>query len=173
MTLGLVPAWIIIYQEIKAMFERDDEVTVVYNNDSYTVEVYVNNALKAMALETLLKHTYTFGNVTLNVDVIPANKKMKVVRDDEEEFDILRLYKVAFESNPVLCSIRKLPDMILGGYSYMLFTYRPAQYFTDDLSCWGGVETKLYQDIAKDIFEPRTGVSFCTEKMENCMNNRY
>ena len=168
MTIGLSRAWYIIYKEINMMFQNDDAVKVVYDDESKTVSVYVNDTGKAEALDALLRHEYIFGNVTLKVNVISPNndkyeKERKYhVQSLKEQMDIPQLFKLAFNRNPVFSDVIVLPSAILGGWTYVLFAAQPVQFYTDDLSCWRGYKTKLLEDIARDIFEPRSGVSFCT-----------
>jgi len=169
MMISMNAPWMTVYKEISKIFECDREVKILYNTEEQEVKIYVDNSVKATALDILLKHEYVFGNVTLKVNVYPANDienlyepTKKVIEKMKAEDDPAKLYSTAFAGNDVLRDVKKLPEMIFGGWVYVLFDIHPAQFFTDDMSRWNGYKTMLYEDIARDIFEPRSGVSLCT-----------
>ena len=71
--LGLSSPWINFAREINAFFKEDPEVKVTYNDEENIVKLYVNSDEKADALSALLPMEKEFGNVKLNIEVIPAN----------------------------------------------------------------------------------------------------
>ena len=73
--LGLSSPWVNFYRELEALFAKDPEVKVVYDEEKNDVKLYVDNLAKADALAQLLPVERTFGNITITVTVIPANKE--------------------------------------------------------------------------------------------------
>lgn len=158
--LKLSPPWEKYYHEINAMFEADDEVRVVLDEDEHRVLVYVENAEKASALSELLNPRKQFGDITVKVDVIPANTQ----RTGEAIVDIL---DKAFDDNPVVDSITTVSDPQYPVRAYVLFKKKVVQFFNDDLGDANGLCSTLYQEIAKDIFTPYRGVFYCTSPSES------
>ena len=68
--LGLLSPWAIYYNELKTFFEKDCEVTVIYDEENNVVNLYVNNSAKAAALTEKKKKKKDFGAVTLKINVI-------------------------------------------------------------------------------------------------------
>lgn len=52
--LKLSPPWVIFYQQIKALFEKDPNIKIVYDEDEQKISLFVDNANKADALTRLL-----------------------------------------------------------------------------------------------------------------------
>ena len=50
--------------------------------------------------------------------------------------------------------------------TYVVFVNEVVQYYNDNLSDIHGLRSTLYQEIAKDIFETRLGVYYCTDLPE-------
>lgn len=157
--VGLSSPWITRAREINALFGQDPDISVSYSEegDNPAVTIRVDDAQKADALDKLLPDTYQFGNVTLFVYVVPSNMEMSRVA----------LLQHAFAGNPALSSIELLKTPI-GEMTYVLFTHEVVQYFNDDLMDIYGVESTLYEDIARHVFdnENMNDVSFCTELEE-------
>ena len=152
----LSPPWDIFYREINAMFMRDPEVRVMYDEEALTLKLYVSNDDKADALMQVLPPQKTFGNVTLQIEVVPAN--------DIVNGSASQLWTRVFFGNDAVNDIREvkgiagLPDM-----TFVLFRKEVVQYYTDNLRDLHGITSTLYQTIANDIFLIPDGVYFCTD----------
>lgn len=152
--LNLSSPWVIYYRQINAMFDKDPEINVVFDENNTEINIFVENVDKADALEQLLPVKKEFGNVVLRINVIPANKVGESKAD---------LFRRAFEGNEALSFINTVD---IGGVfrnTYIVFKKEVVQYFTDDLSDVYGVHSGLYQDIAKEIFGTQQGIYFCTD----------
>lgn len=150
----LASPWISFYREIEAMFKEDEQVHPVYDEENNVVKLYVENQEKAEALEKILPDHRTFGNVTVTVTVIPANK-LAEVRDT--------WFRKAFEGNPAVSYITTITDVFNNPITYVVFKNKVVQYYNDDLGDVHGNRSTLYQDIAKEIFEDHEGIFFCTD----------
>ena len=151
--MKLSSPWVEFYRKIDALFAQDPEVKVVYEEEANEVKLFVENARKADALTKLLPVERTFGNVTLNITVIPANSD-KVTKAD--------LIADAFDGNPALSYIQHV-DAVIGSFDYAVFENKVVQFFDDNLADINGNKSTLYEDIAKDVFGNDIGVFFCTE----------
>ena len=153
--VGILSPWTCYVHQVEAFFEKDDDVTVVYDNDIPKVSLYVKDEKKADALMRLLPPTKNFGNIDLKITVIPANKLTSNVNlfedalEGNEAFSRIVTVKDAFMSNPI---------------NYILFEKEVVQYPTDDLGDANGLRSTLYQDMAKELFGEYDGIFFCTEK---------
>ncbi len=136
------PPWVAHARKIKAMFELDDDVDVVYDNDDLVVRLLVRGQAKAEALDKLLVHEVEFGSVKLTVSVVPAN-------DEDTPASICR---DAFYGNEAVNNIYTNTEGFGQGMAFVVFDPAVAQFFNDNLASPFGVESYLYEDMARDIF---------------------
>lgn len=157
-SLGIYAPWVIYAKQIEALFAKDAEVGVSYDDDSNTVEIYVENAEKADAISKILPTQKVFGKVVLNITVIPANGKTSAAKTIE----------TAFKGNEAfshMTIIEEIPDFyITNPIAYCSFKKEVVQYAADDLSSETGMKSTLYEDLARELLENTDGVYFCTDK---------
>ena len=144
--------WVIFYRKIEAMFEKDPDVVVKYDEEENKVRLYVKESEKADALNKLLPKRVTFGNVSLLIEVIPANYEGK---------SKIQLLDIALSGNPALDYIKTM-DTQMGVMNYVVFRNEVVQYFADNMGDAHGVCSTLYQEIAKDIFGNTDRIFYCT-----------
>ena len=155
----LASPWVILYRKIESFFNKDQEVKVVLNDNVVPcIKLYVSDSDKAIALEKLLPNSVTFGNVECFINVCPPNI---------DEFDIETLYKKAFDGNEAISFIDKIEEDSMHDGLYVVFNPEVVQYIDDNIGDYYGIESVLYQDIAKEIFNPRdNGIKFCTDLVD-------
>ncbi len=163
--VGLSSPWVTFGREMEALFGPDPEIKVEFDNEAPAVKLYVDNEEKADALSKLLPTEKTFGNVILNIIIIPANKNSVI---DPK----VAAFKTAFKGNPVLKDVVSIDAMAYRNITYAIFKNEVVQFFNDDLSDINGNCSTLYQTIARDIFGPAVAdINFCTapkvEEKEN------
>ena len=151
--MKLSPPWITFVHEIEALFAEDPDVKVQYDENTNTVKLYVANIDKAEALDQLIPLKKSFGNVTINVEVIPANLC---------EMSKEKLFDKAFAGNPALCYTASY-DNPLGHFTYIVFEKKVVQFFNDQLDDINGNKSMLLQDIASDVFGSDHAVFYCTD----------
>ena len=138
----LSPPWVTYVNEVAALFKEDPQIKMQYDESNLELKLLVDNPAKA------------FGNVTLKIFVIPANR----LRENKIE-----IYKAAFEGNPIVSRIETVTDSAWTYFNYIVFRKEVVQYYNDDLGDIDGIHSTLYQEIAKDVLEGGTGIYFCTE----------
>lgn len=151
--------WNIYEHKLEALFEQDPDITIDYDEMKKEVKFYVEDNQKANALMQILPSEKTFSNVTLKITIIPANI-------DSKRFD---LYELAFRNNPIVSYTDSVPAPTGGAFNFMVFEKAVIQFFNDDITDINGVESTLYQNVAKEIFEDdvKTGsIFFCTDTDE-------
>ena len=155
-TIKMAPPWVTYANALMAMFEKDQDIKVTYDNENLGVKLYVNGSAKADALAKLLPAEKAFGNVTLKISVVPAN-------DNRE--DMVKLFRDAFFGNEAVTDIWTAPTEVTQSnpLTYVIFRKEVVQYYNDDLSDAHGNRNTLYQEIAKEIFEDHQGIFFCTD----------
>ena len=151
--LVLSAPWYIYIREIKALFEKDPEIKIVFDEDNLEVKLYVDNPAKADALTQILAPEKIFGSISVKVTVIPANK-LKMGNGT--------LYAAAFEGNPIFSHSSEFQGLYNQPITYVVFKKEVVQYFSDNLSDEHGITSTLYQDIAKDVIA-KDGIYFCTD----------
>lgn len=168
MRLKLAPPWVTFVNEVKALFDEDPQVRVVYDNDTVELKLYVEDAKKAEAIERLLPEFKNFGNVDLSIIVIPAN----VGNYDFSRYTLGQLFDAAFDGNPVYSFSRDIDSVFTNVLTYVVFTNKVVQFFNDNLNDIYGNMTTLYQEIASDVFEAGGSVFYCTDVKKEVENER-
>ena len=152
----IAPPWVQYVNALTAMFEKDPDVNVSYDNDSVNVKLYVTGEAKANALAKLLPEMKEFGKVTLTISVVPANEE-----------DNVKLFRDAFYGNEAVNEIWTTRDAFMSNpITYVIFAKEVVQYFNDDLSDAHGNRSTIYAELAKELFEEHDGIFFCTDDME-------
>ncbi len=163
--LKISPPWVTYVNQLIALFKEDPEIQIVYDNDEMEVKLFVDNAKKAEALTYLLPYQEEFGNVILDITIIPSNKTATC---KEELITMADYFVAAFENNPVFSFYYEVNGIFSNTLTYIVFKNEVVQFFNDNLNdIYGNIST-LYQEIAKDIFDPDVliGVLFCTDRKE-------
>lgn len=148
--------WVRHYRELCALFAKDPDVSVVYNEMDNEVVLYVVDERKAEALTQIVLPIKEFGNVTLHIYVRPANgaENMPVPQNVDA-------YNDAFDGNYAVNSVQVVEEFG-GEFTYVVFAREVVQYFNDDIGDIHGVCSTLYENIARDVLNCEDGVFFCT-----------
>lgn len=149
--------WVTYYREVNELFKKDKKVLVVFDEENVELKIYVDNPAKASAIQYLMPTEKEFGNVTLKIDVIPANGK--TLRDVNTS-NILTIACDAFLDNDavyMVTDVRSAFDLV-----YVIFRKEVVQYFDDNLGDINGNCSTLYEVIARDVFNDM-GIKFCTD----------
>lgn len=148
--------WYNFYKELNCFFSGDNDIKIVFDEEKSEIFLYVENERKAAALTAFLPTKKVFGKVEVKLTVVPANGVS--VAEDISFNDI-------FDGNPHIAYIAQTGSIFYPALVYIVFNYEIAQYFNDDLSDAHGCCSKLYQDIAKEIFGNKVpaGTFFCTD----------
>lgn len=153
--LTLSSPWMEYYRKLEAMFQYDEDIHLVMDNDQPEIKIFVDNPVKADALAKLLPVEKEFGNVKLAITVIPA----------DIEATKLNLLKWAFSGNPVLNYI--LPsDTPFGTFNYVVFSKEVVQYFNDNMRDLNGNTSTLYESLARDLFGEDADICYCTDAVD-------
>ena len=153
--------WYTYYHMIDALFGKDPDITIEFDDEAYVLKIFVNSSEKADAIAKLLPTEKVFGNITLKIDVIPA---------DKEEDSKMSLLQKAFKGNPIFSFAISIKALYNNPINYFVFKHDLVQFFNDDLSDPNGLCTTLHQDIAEEVFsdvEFDQIVNFCTDKPGN------
>jgi hypothetical protein len=169
-SLHLVSPWVNFYQEIQAFFKYDSSVKVIFDSEENEVRLYVAEQDKADALRRLLPETKDFGNVTLKINIIPANivasypRGSRISRYVHAGSDLENVYIQALRGNRAFQFSETLSGVLSNDIIYIVFANEVVQYYDDNLGDYYGQCSTLYQNIARDIFLPQNNVCYCTDK---------
>ena len=152
--VNLSAPWVIFYKEIEALFKEDPEVKTEFDEDAKAIRLYVDEAEKAEALSQLLPSERTFGNVTVSITVVPANRLGA---------NRIGLFQTAFKGNGAFAYAKTVEGSLGLSLSYVVFKRTVVQFFADNLQDVAGNRSTLYQELAADVFGEDAGVCFCTE----------
>lgn len=154
--VNLSSPWVIYYKELEALFKGDPNVKVIFDELENTIKLYVQGESKAEALSQLLPTEKEFGNVTIKIEVLPANEFFQ---------SAISLYEDAFRGNSALRFVKNITNGVYS-FDYIVFKPEVVQFFNDSLGDINGNCSTLYQNIAKDIFGETDGVFFCTDEVK-------
>ena len=161
--LQIASPWMIFSREVEAMFDKDPEVRVEFDNSNVELKLFVESAEKAAALEMVMPATKSFGNVVMKITIIPANSNVSHVFNGVN----MDTFKVALKGNGAVSRFKHLEGMGMS-IDYVVFKPEIVQYRADNIADLHGINSVLYQDIAYRIFEVQyTGVFFCTDIANN------
>ena len=160
--LRLEAPWNTYQKKVKALFERDPDITVGEicesedDRTNYVFGIEVRDHDKFLALDRVLPKTRTFGNVTLGI-----------ILYDEENRDLadegISLFETIFKGNSILKDIKDVVDQTGTRHGFVRFQPEVIQFFDDDISDFNGNWSGLAQDIAREVFsECYHGIHFCT-----------
>lgn len=153
--IKLSSPWINYYHEVEALFKYDSQVHVIFDEEGQVLFLYVDNSSKAEALSNLFPGSITFGNMTIDINVISTNQNASYTYDN--------IWKAAFDGNRAFAFTRVVKGVFADDITYVVFKNCVVQYFTDDLGDIYGQRSTLYQEIAKDLFGEHQGIFFCTD----------
>ena len=153
--MKLSPPWVTYVNEIKCLFKGDPDVKCQFDEDEYSLKIFVEDEKKADALMKLLPLQKEFGNVVLKISVIPA---------DDEAVDYLSLFQAAFKGNPNVSDITSVQTPFGDNVNFVVFKKEVVQFYNDDISDLHGVCSTLNENIAREIFGGSFDtVCFCTD----------
>jgi len=154
--LKLSSPWMTYFHQVKAFFEQDRSVSVVFDDETPAIIVYVDDQEKADALSYLLPKEKKFGSLTLQVKVLPANDPNVVTTDT-----IANIYRTAFKNNRAFNKLIVIKGMT-NDFIYVVFEKEVVQYWNDNLGDPHGLCSTLYEDLARAVIDNNDGVMFCT-----------
>lgn len=162
--LKLSPPWVTYANMLIKLFGQDPDIKIKYDENQGVLKLFVENDEKAVLLSKFLPCVKKFGNITLGVDVIPANKKLDYNFGDE--VSIKDAFDIIFKNNPVYSFSYEVKGLFNNSIIYVVFVKEVVQFFNDNLNdIYGNVNT-LYQTIAETIFEDCSydlhNVFYCT-----------
>jgi DNA-directed RNA polymerase subunit RPC12/RpoP len=156
---NLSSPWVSYYHKLCAFFRSDPNVEVKFDEENDKIELYVTGDDKYLALTAIMPDQISFGNVTIAIDIIPANK----IRSKSKA----ELIKDALTGNGLYSNV--LDIQVPGAsnkFTYVMFEPKVVHYWDDNLGDPHGNVTTLAQDLAKDIFTNLDGVFYCTENYD-------
>ena len=149
--------WVTYYKEVDALFKKDKEVFVVFDDENVELKIYVDNQSKADAIQYLMPTEKEFGNVVLKIEVIPSNGKQL---HSIGTANIVDIASNSFRDNYAVYAVtdvRAVFDLV-----YVIFRKEVVQYFDDNIGDIYGNCSTLYETIARNVFKD-IGVKYCTD----------
>lgn len=159
--VSLSAPWNMYVRQVKAMFGRDPDISIVYDEGELTLTLYVKSPIKAEAIQRLLPYERSWGETKLVISVIP---------DNLDSIPVETLFKSAFAGNPVFVGVESVqPEGCSNAFTFVTFANEVIQMWNDNLSDPNGLTSDLLQNIAPEVFAPAcmSGVMFSTAQGEN------
>ena len=153
----LSPPWAEYANKIKALFQRDPDIEVEYEEKKMNLNIRVSDSDKYEALTNLLPELKDFGGAELLITIIPTN--------DEKTKNKSYYIKKLFKGNNSVVEIQDI-TVATNPMTFVSFEKEVVQYWNDNLGDLHGIKSTLMEDIARDVFENVDGVYFCTDNDE-------
>ena len=155
--LDLSAPWQIYRQELAALLEYDDAVTVgpvgdYYEDGNKYVTLEVSNRTTAAALEKLFKEPKAFGNVKLTVEV----------KDTAQEETLADILRDAFAHNRLMRGVETQTDPTGTQWTYLVMEADVLQFPADNLADYRRNMTVTAEQAARDVLTLEAGTSICT-----------
>ena len=166
--LSITMPWQAYASKLATLFNPDPAITVSevkrsqLSDYNYYLTICVNNHKKYMALNELLDHEVTFGQVKMQIVIIDIESQ------DAEIASRIGKYNILFRGNPLFDSLYCVADQTGTEHGYFQFKPEVVQYFNDDCLDLNGLRSCLPEQIATEVFNKEswvTGVNFCTAKI--------
>lgn len=169
--LRISSPWVTYVNKLKVLFGQDPNITIEYDNVAPSVTLRVSSATKYDVLNLVLPNTKTFGNITLKINVVPANGVNTHYGADVTKLTNKQKVDILFDGNPAFAFSHEVTGALSNTLVYVAFKNKVVQFFNDNLSDVHGNISTLYQDIAEDLIGEETSglfnVCFCTDVEEN------
>ena len=150
----LSPPWYGYVNEIKALFEKDPDIKISFDEDNVELKLYVEGTDKYEALTKIIPEEMNFGGTVLKIAIVPAN-----VSEGGAS-----LFKAAFKGNPSVSQMEEVTGVFTNPVLYIAFKKEVIQYYDDNLGDINGNKSSLLEEIARDVFKEKdSGVLFCTD----------
>jgi len=139
--------WYTYVRKLRALFEADPEVRVLFHEDTNTVELVADTVKKAEAIRKLLPTEVRFGHILVKVHVISASQPAPGIHS---------IIREAFKGNPnfvdCLTSIGPVSS------TFVVFANKVVQIWNDDITDANGLLSTLPEAVASEVLALPNGV---------------
>ena len=157
--LALSPPWIVYQNQVKAALSVDSCVKVNRIRPvtvGYALDLLVCDSEKAHALATLLKSSFNFGGVKVEVQVYdPFLQLLASEPSPTEPEELAKLIHTAFIGNPYFVGfVQKTSKGLKRPYAeFILFSGSVLQYWGDNLADYKGNVNRVAADVFHEIMD--------------------
>lgn len=152
--IKLSPPWVEFVREIQALFEKDPDIKMDYDEDNMDLRFFVSDSGKYEALINLLPEHKMFGNVPLKITIVPSNT---------ESHDARYYMKKLFAGNKSVTDIQDVTGVTTNPMTFIVFEKKVVQFWNDNLGDLNGMKSTIMEQVARDVFGSMDGVFFCTD----------
>jgi len=156
--LGLQSPWVTLYNKIYFMFSNDEDLDIsnlIESDGNYSMTIASNNTTKLKAIEKILKHEFSLGNITFKINFVYG--------ENESDNITISDIKNAFNGNTVISTIKTAMTPAQDELTFVLFNREVVQFYNDDISDFYGNYNGLAEDIAREIFNNQFDINYCTD----------
>lgn len=160
--LKLSPPWDAYWRELNGLFMNDPQITVkpIEKADGgYSIKIYVDDQAKYEALATILKSEKKFGNVTLEIQIIPADTTLKAPEITPSVEEYLKYFETAFKDTGRVVGTQVVVTPTGTKIGYVITEAGIYQFFNDDLTTLYGWTTLTIEQLFRDVFSYNLGSS--------------
>lgn len=155
--IKLSPPWTTVEKKIRALFKGDEDITIKpmkrLADGNLELSLEGPDACKMIALNSIMKTKYNFGNFNLNLVFKTTDKKdINPIKINEWFNNLYSIYEDAFCSTATVIDVKDVQDRTGAENVIIEFKKEVVQFFNDDLTDFYGNWNGLYTDIATDIF---------------------
>lgn len=156
----LSPPWVGHMSMLASFFKGDKRVRIgSVEGRTGIIEVFCNDMYQALSL--VLRQKIRFGNVTLNINLVPSNG-MKLKTKEMSDLDAL---KVVLKKNPAFDKIRTTKD---GPMQFVTALFKPVvlQWYNDNIGNPWKLTTSIFESEANKVFKGELGICWSTSPLK-------
>ena len=163
----LSPPWYGWANEVKAIFENDQDITVADLEETdgkggYVLTIDATTEEKADALRVMLPIIKNFGNINVDIEITMNGTPIDYVAERSSIPETIDWINQLFDGSGDVVDAQCYE--LFGGYvGFVVCPARIIQFYNDDITDVNGNTTMLFADAARDVLEVPAGVNFCTE----------
>ena len=130
----------------------------------YTQPIRVDDAKIYEALSAILPKVKKYGNVTLNIQLIPADGACVAPEPGYTPAEILDFFKEVFSINSLVTDVQLIHTVVGFDYYFVVCKKDVIQFFNDDTTDLYGNANLTVEDTFRDVF---TGADFYKSMIVN------
>ena len=156
----LSPPWNTYWAEVNGLLGRDPQLHVQPLEESengYALKILVDDQDKYIALSQILPKQKVYGNVVLDIILVPADASLSAPLPKDTVEEIIDAYEIALKDTGRMDG-KEIVTLPTGGkIGYVITQCGVFQFFNDDLTTLYGWKTETIEDLFKNVFGPYSG----------------
>ena len=153
----LSPPWNAYWSKLNGIFEYDKQITVTpieKAENGYLIVIKVDDQAKYVALNYILPKEVKYGNVNVEIRLLPANNILTAPVIEPSTEELLGYFETALKDTGRYVGKQIVTTPTGEKIGYVITKCGVYQFFNDDLTTLYGWTTVTIEQLFKDVFIP-------------------